>query len=85
MHYGSMYIGSWQALQERFYRDGQSELIRDIYDGQEYKMHSEFLSCPSNVSLTMNTDGIAIFKSTTMNVWPIWLVINELPKRMRFV
>lgn len=79
-----VYTGTWHALQERF-RRSSGGLIQDIYDGEEYKAHAEFLSCPCNVSVTMNTDGIAVFKSTTMNVWPIWLVINELPKSMRYV
>ena len=35
--------------------------------------------CP----LTLNTDGVAIFRSSKTSVWPVWLVINELPKGMR--
>ena len=26
-----------------------------------------------------NTDGVAIFKSSKCSLWPIWIVINELP------
>ena len=38
--------------------------MQDIYDGREYQKHAEFLSNKAHVSLTMNTDGVAIFKSS---------------------
>ena len=57
------------------------------YDGAEYQkhVHSGFLSSdnPANVSSTCNTDGVAIHKSSKSALWPIWLVINELPPTQR--
>ena len=38
-----------------------------------------------NISLTLNTDGVAIFKSSKNSLWPVWLVINELPPTERYV
>ena len=32
----------------------------------------------------MNTDGVAVFKSSKKSLWPIWLVINELPPNERY-
>ena len=42
------------------------------------------LSCPDNVSFLMNTDGVPVFKSSKVSIWPLYLVINELnySKRM---
>eukprot|EP00733_Pompholyxophrys_punicea_P000234 Pompholyxophrys_punicea_v1_NODE_47_length_4460_cov_14.923496.p2 type:complete len:205 gc:universal NODE_47_length_4460_cov_14.923496:851-237(-) len=60
------------------------ENIKDIYDGSEYRKNWDFLSKPTNISLTFNTDGVPLFKSTKMSVWPIYAVINELPPSMRF-
>ena len=62
--------------------------MSDVYDGVEYKKLSVpggFLSCefPANVSFCMNTDGVALFKSSQTEIWPLWLVINELPANMR--
>jgi hypothetical protein len=38
-----------------------------------------------NISLTLNTDGISMFKSSAKcSLWPLYLVINELPPQMRF-
>ena len=38
-----------------------------------------FLSQPANVSLLLNTDGVSLFHSSTVTLWPIRLAINELP------
>jgi hypothetical protein len=55
--------------------------ISDIYDGSNYKTAFEkgFLSDPHAVSFSMNTDGVQIFKSSTVSMWPVYLTINELP------
>lgn len=74
----------WTALQKRL-RQPTTPNITDVYDGQQYKQHSHFLSNPSHVSLMINTDGVAIFRSSKSSVWPIWIAINELPKEKRYV
>ena len=73
----------WESLQERFRRTHFDGVIRDVYDGDHYRHHSSFLSHPANISLLLNTDGVAIFRSSTVSIWPIWLMINELPKAKR--
>ena len=66
-----------------------SQNIKDMYDGLEYLQHCKpggFLcqqSNPANISFTINTDGVALFKSSTTDVWPVFLLINELPPHMR--
>ena len=39
----------------------------------------KFLSSIGNISLTWNSDGIAVFKSSKYNIWPLYFAINELP------
>ena len=56
-----------------------------MYDGREYKQHQDFLSKSENVSLLLNTDGVSVFRSSTVSLWPLWLVINELPPSVRLV
>lgn len=75
---------SWEWLQERFKLPRDSDMIRDIYDGEGYKHHSHFLDQPANVSLLLNTDGVAIFHSSKVSLWPIWVIVNELPIRKRY-
>ena len=62
--------------------------ICDIYDGLMYAEHSNcsgFLdkrANPANVSFVLNTDGVSLFKSSCKDIWPIFLVINELQWRV---
>ena len=77
-------LDCWEPLQERFKVPPSETEIRDVYDGAKYKEHSLFLSTPQNVSLLINTDGVAIFRSSAVSVWPVWIMINELPRSMRY-
>lgn len=74
---------TWLALQERFERVCDGSSMCDIYDGEAYKEHSDFLSRPANISLLLNTDGVAIYRSSSVSIWPVWAVINELPPNLR--
>ena len=49
----------------------------DIYDGEMYKRHSDFLSQPYNLSFSVNYDDAPKFKSSGVQIWPIQLIINE--------
>lgn len=81
--------GTIDLLKERFNRKKKKPTgIEDIYDGQIYKNLSSNggpLSnvYPYNISLTWNTDGIPIFKSSKVSLWPLYLTINELPIKQR--
>ena len=60
--------------------------IEDVYDGSLYQRESTpggFLSEPYNISLKLNTDGVAIFRSSQFGVWPLFLLVNELPPAVR--
>lgn len=57
--------------------------LADIYDGIEYKKLQPFLNHPCHVSLTLNTDGVAIYRSSKVSIWPVWFVVNELPASKR--
>ena len=59
--------------------------LSDVYDGENYKKlyQSGFLSDPNSLSFGMNTDGVAIFKSSRVSMWPVYLMINELPLKQR--
>ena len=40
---------------------------------------------PHNISFLGNTDGVPLIRSTSCGVWPVYLVINELPSWERYV
>ena len=61
--------------------------IRDIVDGKAYRHHCQsvgFLNCKNNISCILNTDGIPLYKSSTDNLWSIFLAINELSPALKF-
>ncbi|CAC5384005.1 unnamed protein product [Mytilus coruscus] len=73
-------------LQERLHYFKSTGVYRDIYDGSIYRSYfnnSGPLSSPNNISFTMNTDGAPVFKSSKMSLWPIYLMINELPYKLQ--
>ena len=77
---------TWDLLQERFQTvNHDPQIILDVYDGEGYAKHKEFLSHPANISLLLNTDGVSVFRSSKATLWPVWIVINELPKRKRYL
>ena len=75
----------WSALKEQktLLEHTSSDKIRDVHDGHEYKRHSKILSEPNHISFVLNTDGVSLYKSSNVSIWPVWLVINELPKNLR--
>jgi len=57
-----------------------SNIKTDIYSGHVYqnlKLDTE------DLTLTINTDGIPVFKSSNYNVWPVLFCINEIPPHLR--
>jgi hypothetical protein len=51
--------------------------IHDITDGSQYK--SMGASFPNFISLTCNTDGVPVFSSSKVSLWPVYYVVNEMP------
>lgn len=68
----------WEALQQC----ETSSSVRDLHDGRKYRELEAFTS-KGNLTLTVNTDGVQLFKSSTVSMWPIWVIINELPVTLR--
>ena len=75
----------------RFSQDFLNDNLRDIYSGSVYKKLLKpggFLGSdhPLNLSFSFYTDGVNPFKSSQkQNLWPIFLMINELPPELRLV
>ena len=68
---------------ERVYEEG---VIRDIYDGKGYRDFVTSLSESDRhryVTTIFNTDGKPLFKSSAYSIWPIFLMVNELPFNVR--
>ncbi|KAH9385067.1 hypothetical protein HPB48_027121 [Haemaphysalis longicornis] len=61
-----------------------TERLSDITDGALYR---EFVSATASsgnrISFTLNADGTPLFRSSATAIWPIQLVINEVPPAQR--
>jgi len=75
----------YEDIQHRFKRTKKArDNIEDMYDGQLYKeLCAKGLLCSKDISFLMNTDGLPVFKSSKVSIWPLYLVINELDYRKR--
>ena len=73
-----------QSYHLRLCQNGEY-IYSDIYSGALYQHHfgTGFLSNRNNISLIFNTDGIPVFKSSNFSFWPLYLLINELPYKLR--
>lgn len=68
------------------YRNNVNSKLRDIYDGNLYKKFFEnngILSNENNLSFSLNTDGAPLFKSSSVSIWPVYMLVNELPISQR--
>ncbi|XP_051155482.1 uncharacterized protein LOC127291262 [Leptopilina boulardi] len=62
------------------------EFMRDIYDGKNYRRFKKSLDPADKnrfVSVTFNTDGAPLFESSAYSIWPIYIMLNELPFSVR--
>lgn len=63
-----------------------NEALEDIFDGDYYRSFFENegpLSCPKNLSVIINTDGMSLGMSTLQAAWPIFLSVCELSPKNR--
>ena len=73
--------GFYDLLQHRLKRRN-GDKYSDIYDGKVYKSlttNDGLLSSPDSISILINSDGVPVFKSSKVSIWPVYLMINELP------
>ena len=74
----------YKLLQHRFCRARRSGVLSDIYDASEYAKHSSYFESKYNLSFALNFDGAPKFKSSSVQLWPIQLYLNELPPALRY-
>lgn len=77
--------GVWDSIQET--RASKCDSLSDIKSGTGYRnleAPGGFLHESTNTTLSLFTDGIPLFKSSSVSLWPVYLIINELPPKERF-
>ena len=61
----------------------RSTSMSNIHDGAIFRSIRDVNPNPI-ITLTMNFDGVQLSKESQSSVWPILLVMNELPAKIRF-
>ena len=78
----------WQDIKEMKRKAAETkENICDIIHGSAYKAlctEGQFLHNEYNISGLFNTDGVPLYSSSNVKLWPIFIAINELPPSYRF-
>lgn len=80
--------GIWKEITENLQSSASSKNICDIRNGLEYKKLQEpggFLHNSNNITFSMFTDGVPLFKSSGVQMWPVYILINEIPPKQRFL
>ena len=62
----------------------QTIYISDITSSSLYQqlVRKQHLS-ENDITLTWNTDGVPVFKSSSYSIWPVQCMVNELPPHLR--
>ena len=70
-------------VKERFTENRNVKNVKNMFSGDIYKAHKDFLSNSYNLSFTFNTDGVPVFASSSYSIWPLYLQINEIQATRR--
>ncbi|XP_031783998.1 uncharacterized protein LOC116417050 [Nasonia vitripennis] len=85
-------ICEYLEMHENYYfpvvneRRHQKDCIEDIYDGKLYRQFVKNLSAVDRyayATVIFITDGAPVFKSFSFSIWPIYIILNELPQQER--
>ena len=57
--------------------------INDIWSGDILRKDAD-LQTNRFLALGVSTDGVALFKSSKTTLWPVYLLIQNLPPQVRF-
>ncbi|XP_043476020.1 uncharacterized protein LOC122507401 [Leptopilina heterotoma] len=69
-------------------RVGKENCFNDIYDGKLYRKFVNSLNEEDKhnyATVSFNTDGAPLFESSSCTIWPIYLMLNELPFNVRSI
>lgn len=63
-----------------------SDVLKDVWDAQGLKVlctEGKFSTGKNYMALALSTDGVPLFKSSTIAMWPVYLTILNLPPNIR--
>ena len=78
-------IGNWKSLQVQE-NAAKEDTIEDVWDGsvlKKLRTPERFFSNSQNLALSLFTDGVPLYKSSQVSMWPVYIVILNLPASIR--
>jgi hypothetical protein len=66
--------------------DPENSCLSDIWDGSALRplcKPGRYFSDQCNLALALSTDGVPLYKSSPISIWPVYLVILNLPAQVR--
>ena len=73
----------WEILQKN---PAASSTLSDVWSGAYLRRlcsEGRYFSSCDNLALVVSTDGVPLFKSSSTSLWPVYLVILNLPPSIR--
>ena len=64
----------------------QNGVLKDVWDGLTLRSlcnPGRFFSSRQNLAVSLSTDGVPLFESSPVSLWPVYLVILNLPANIR--
>ena len=59
--------------------------ITDVIDGEIYKKFRQSVNnSKKTFTFTISTDGISLCEKSSLTIWPVFLVVNEIPIEERY-
>ncbi|KAH7939180.1 hypothetical protein HPB52_008075 [Rhipicephalus sanguineus] len=74
-----------KSLRKLSFENREPGVYRDVTDVDLYRSTRRQLDMSwTDLTLTFNTDGAPVFESSKNSIWPIQVLINELPVALRW-
>ena len=72
----------WKKLLHCTESSTDDSVITDIWNANSFSIE-RFFNSENRLALGLSTDGVAIFKSSSISMWPVCITVFNLPPRIR--
>ena len=79
-------IDHWEHMDLQSSNNYVPNIMTDVWDGVKLvtlSTEGEFFSRENRIALAISLDGVPLFNSSSMSMWPVYLAILNLPPNIR--